>query len=47
VGVILDGRGRPLDLPASEAERMAKMEEWTRAVGAMPGERESRVESRE
>jgi uncharacterized protein (TIGR01319 family) len=35
VGVILDGRGRPLDLPASEAERMAKMEEWVRAVGAM------------
>jgi uncharacterized protein (TIGR01319 family) len=37
VGVILDGRGRPLDLPASETERMAKMEEWTRAVRAFPG----------
>jgi len=37
VGVILDGRGRPLALPSGESERMAKLEEWVRAVGAMPG----------
>jgi hypothetical protein len=37
VGVILDGRGRPLALPTVEAERMAKMEAWVQAIGAKPG----------
>ena len=37
VGVILDGRGRPLELPSGESERMSKLDGWVRAVGAMPG----------
>jgi uncharacterized protein (TIGR01319 family) len=36
-GVILDGRGRPLRLPEDEGQRIAKLEEWMRAAGAMPG----------
>ena len=36
-GVILDGRGRPLTLPADEQERLRKLDEWMRTVGAMPG----------
>ena len=37
VGVILDGRGRPLELPSDDAVRMSKLDEWVRAIGAMPG----------
>jgi len=37
VGVILDGRGRPLRVPESEGERPRRMGEWLRAVGALPG----------
>ena len=37
VGVILDGRGRPLELPSDDDLRMAKLDEWVRAIGAMPG----------
>ncbi len=37
-GIILDGRGRPLRLPDGESERVAKLTEWMRAVGALPGE---------
>jgi len=36
-GVILDGRGRPLALPEREDERAAALDEWMRAVEAMPG----------
>ncbi len=36
-GVILDGRGRPLHLPDGESERLAKLDEWMRAAGALPG----------
>jgi hypothetical protein len=36
VGVVLDGRGRPLDLPATDGERVARLVEWERAVGAYP-----------
>ncbi len=36
-GVILDGRGRPLVLPADEQERLRKLDEWLRTAGAMPG----------
>jgi hypothetical protein len=37
VGVILDGRGRPLQLPADDRTRVAKLADWMRAAGAMPG----------
>ena len=37
-GIILDGRGRPLRLAEEESERVAKLTEWMRAVGALPGE---------
>jgi uncharacterized protein (TIGR01319 family) len=37
VGIILDGRGRPLELPADDQQRLAKLEQWLRAAGAMPG----------
>jgi uncharacterized protein (TIGR01319 family) len=37
-GIILDGRGRPLRLPEEESERVARLTEWMRAVGALPGE---------
>ncbi|UCC68183.1 MAG: glutamate mutase L [Armatimonadota bacterium] len=37
VGVILDGRGRPLRLPEEEGERVRQMREWMEALGAMPG----------
>ena len=37
-GIILDGRGRPLRLPEEEGERVARLSEWMRAVGALPGE---------
>ena len=37
VGVIFDGRGRPLRLRESESERPRRMGEWLRAVGALPG----------
>ena len=36
-GVIFDGRGRPLELPADETERRAALSKWIEAVGAMPG----------
>jgi len=35
--VLLDGRGRPLHLPDGESERLAKLDEWMRAAGALPG----------
>ncbi|MFB3881118.1 MAG: glutamate mutase L [Armatimonadota bacterium] len=38
-GVILDGRGRPLALPADEQARLRKLDEWMRTMGAMPGAR--------
>ncbi|MBI2300209.1 MAG: glutamate mutase L [Armatimonadetes bacterium] len=33
VGFIVDGRGRPLKLPAGRDERVAKLAEWSRAMG--------------
>jgi len=36
-GVILDGRGRPLQLPSDEQARVARLDEWLRAAGALPG----------
>lgn len=38
VGVLLDGRGRPIQLPNDEAVRNAKLREWLMAAGAMDGE---------
>ena len=32
-GVILDGRGRPLQIPSNQAERMAAMKRWLKAMG--------------
>jgi len=36
VGVILDGRGRPLQLPADDQTRVTRLADWLRAAGAMP-----------
>ncbi len=36
VGVILDGRGRPLVLPKGQAERIAALKRWHKAVSAYP-----------
>jgi hypothetical protein len=36
-GVIVDGRGRPMQLPSDEAQRVSKLQEWLRAARAMPG----------
>ncbi|MFH1569431.1 MAG: glutamate mutase L [Gemmatimonadota bacterium] len=33
VGLMLDGRGRPLVLPAGDAERRARLDQWNRALG--------------
>ncbi len=33
VGVMVDGRGRPLALPSSDAERIKKLREWLEAMG--------------
>ncbi|MHB9133259.1 MAG: glutamate mutase L [Armatimonadota bacterium] len=35
VGVMLDGRGRPLQLPPDEAVRQQRLQEWLVAIGAM------------
>lgn len=35
VGVILDGRGRPLQLPDDDTERNAKLLRWLQAIGAV------------
>jgi hypothetical protein len=33
LGLIIDARGRPLDLPTSTLERMARLREWRKAIG--------------
>jgi len=38
VGVILDCRGRPLELPASDTERVAKLIEWYRTMDVYDSE---------
>ncbi|MBI3096846.1 MAG: glutamate mutase L [Planctomycetes bacterium] len=35
-GLLLDGRGRPLVLPDSKAERVAALQKWASAVGLYP-----------
>ena len=37
VGLLLDGRGRPLQLPADEATRVAALTKWFEAVDLYPG----------
>ena len=37
VGLVLDARGRPLQLPAADAERAARLCAWSRALEAYPG----------
>ena len=37
VGVMLDGRGRPLSLPKAPAERIAALKRWNKAMSAYPG----------
>ncbi|HXH62315.1 MAG TPA: hypothetical protein VNI20_13290, partial [Fimbriimonadaceae bacterium] len=33
VGIIIDGRGRPFNLPTDATERTAKLREWLEAMG--------------
>jgi uncharacterized protein (TIGR01319 family) len=37
VGLLLDGRGRPLKLPAEQQARVASLTKWFTAVGLYPG----------
>ncbi len=37
VGLLLDGRGRPLQLPTDSQKRLAALIRWHRAVGLYPG----------
>ena len=34
VGLIIDARGRPLELPANDKERQARLLQWMQAIGA-------------
>ncbi len=36
VGVVIDGRGRPLSLPSDADERMDRLQEWNRALEIYP-----------
>ena len=36
VGLILDGRGRPLRLPGDDAQRIHAIRSWERALGVYP-----------
>ncbi|MBT9259205.1 MAG: glutamate mutase L [Clostridiales bacterium] len=38
VGLIFDGRGRPIELPAQDGKRRAKLLEWLRALDVYPEE---------
>jgi len=37
VGLLLDGRGRPLQLPTDSQKRLAALTRWHRAVDLYPG----------
>jgi len=43
VGLILDGRGRPLTLPQGEAERIAALRTWHKSMSAYPEDEYSAV----
>jgi uncharacterized protein (TIGR01319 family) len=45
VGVMLDGRGRPLVFPKTSAERIAALKRWHKAMSAYPGPRGSGIGS--
>jgi len=47
VGIILDGRGRPLTLPEDKATRAAKLVEWFRALDCYPEEPLNRLVAKE
>ena len=36
VGLLLDGRGRPLQIPQDAPTRMATLKQWNQAVGMYP-----------
>lgn len=36
VGILLDGRGRPFELPENDSERIAKLQEWSKVVNEYP-----------
>ncbi len=36
VGILLDGRGRPLELPETDNERISKLQEWSKVVNEYP-----------
>lgn len=36
MGLILDGRGRPIELPESGAERVKKLTQWIESMNAYP-----------
>jgi hypothetical protein len=36
VGIIIDARGRPLELPTDRSERVRKLTEWNDALGVYP-----------
>ncbi|HEY3316258.1 MAG TPA: glutamate mutase L [Bacillota bacterium] len=38
VGVVIDGRGRPLELPQNDRERVAKLTRWIEALNVYPTE---------
>jgi hypothetical protein len=37
VGIVLDGRGRPMVLPEDKAKRVQKLQEWNKALNIYPG----------
>lgn len=38
VGIIIDGRGRPIEIPADEAKRVERVAQWIHAMEAYPDE---------
>jgi len=36
IGILLDGRGRPLELPETDSDRIAKLQEWSNVVKEYP-----------
>lgn len=39
VGIVLDGRGRPIEIPEDPAERVNAVTSWINAIGAYPAEK--------
>jgi hypothetical protein len=38
VGIVFDCRGRPIELPSNDVQRVAKLTEWIRAMDVYPDE---------